>query len=811
MIELLFLLTILLLQVQGTTWPTTKLIHPPSGILIEGAGRATNITFDVSGVPFPEERKWYKDGAEITTFNNMNVDESGGNLISLKFNALSKVNEGVYYFVVRESKNTLEASKSLEVRLKVSFLDDFQDSAETQTKTAQVGEFARLECRAPAHFGAYPKFSWSKGAEKIVESDSIYVSEYGDLIIMQVAFEQYSSDYRCTIKIDSLMEGEQEKQGPAVSLIVTGNAASYVPPNIALQPIDLKIDAQVKETFRVECAVNGYPTLPSIRWYKDSVQIGSSGIIYDLQNRNFLKISIPRSGGSVGGTYRCEANDGTKQIYASAEIEIQTKPIITTGLPTAEVKKSSGSTMDLSCEATSTPTPQYKWYKNANLLTNDNLNHAINGGNLSISNINSLNRGVYQCEAFNDIGSTISTGMIRVQERLTFVIRPKDVEAFLGTAATFNCQGKGDPKPTSLRWEFNGGTPPATHDYTNNLVNQATYKIPKVTSSERDGRVSCIISSPTNLYPEDTATAIVTIREGPQVKATQKNITANEGEQRDLTCMVENVGNSVNWKWLFKDTLITQDDDRRITVEHNMIEIRALTGADQGTYTCQADENGLSNSDTMFIMVKTMPRITLDDTLRIGEGADARLTCKVTSNPTPAISWIRNGQTINNSAKFTIDQPNDGTSILVVSSVDKATDIGKYACKASNELATKQSEIDLVVVAACEVMDIPKDAEADYQTTVTVSCTVNACPTAQWTWMKDGQLINFDGSRTIDRGSSIELRQVVPTDGGEYSCTVDSNNGLDNRGTYSATITVTVKAKIYGFPSLKSSSRVETQ
>ena len=51
---------------------------------------------------------------------------------------------------------------------------------------------------------------------------------------------------------------------------------------------------------------------------------------------------VPRSGGSVGGTYRCEANDGTKQIYASAEIEIQTKPIITTGLPTAEVKKSSG-------------------------------------------------------------------------------------------------------------------------------------------------------------------------------------------------------------------------------------------------------------------------------------------------------------------------------------------------------------------------------------------------------------------------------------------------------------------------------------
>ena len=52
--------------------------------------------------------------------------------------------------------------------------------------------------------------------------------------------------------------------------------------------------------------------------------------------------------------------------------------------------------------------------------------------------------------------------MIRVQERLSFVIRPVDVDVFLGAAATFNCQGKGDPGPTSLRWEFNGGTPPDT-------------------------------------------------------------------------------------------------------------------------------------------------------------------------------------------------------------------------------------------------------------------------------------------------------------------------------------------------------------
>ena len=56
-------------------------------------------------------------------------------------------------------------------------------------------------------------FRLKKGQEKLVESDSMYVSEFGDLVIMQVASQHYSSDYRCTITIDSLIEGQQEKEG----------------------------------------------------------------------------------------------------------------------------------------------------------------------------------------------------------------------------------------------------------------------------------------------------------------------------------------------------------------------------------------------------------------------------------------------------------------------------------------------------------------------------------------------------------------------------------------------------------------------
>ena len=53
----------------------------------------------------------------------------------------------------------------------------------------------------------------------------------------------------------------------------------------------------------------------------------------------------------------------------------------------------------------------------------------------------------------------MSTGKVTVQERLAFAVRPEDVEVFIGMSATFNCMGKGDPGPSSLRWQFNGGDP----------------------------------------------------------------------------------------------------------------------------------------------------------------------------------------------------------------------------------------------------------------------------------------------------------------------------------------------------------------
>ena len=64
------------------------------------------------------------------------------------------------------------------------------------------------------------------------------------------------------------------------------------------------------------------------------------------------------------------------------------------------------------------------------------------------------------------------------------------------------------------------------------------------------------------LLANPSFTPFSTVRQGPQVIAHVKEITVTEGNNADLVCKVENA-NNVDWKWLFKGTLVTQPDDLR--------------------------------------------------------------------------------------------------------------------------------------------------------------------------------------------------------------------------------------------------------
>ena len=82
-----------------------------------------------------------------------------------------------------------------------------------------------------------------------------------------------------------------------------------------------------------------------------------------------------------------------------------------------------------------------------------------------------------------------------------------------------------------------------------------------------------------------------------------------------------------------------------------------------------------------------------DDT--VGLGDRVKFECKVTGNPEPQLTWMKNGQDIVEGRKIKIKQY-DGTASLILDDVSER-DIGTYTCQATNPVGKAITEANLNV------------------------------------------------------------------------------------------------------------------
>ena len=81
--------------------------------------------------------------------------------------------------------------------------------------------------------------------------------------------------------------------------------------------------------------------------------------------------------------------------------------------------------------------------------------------------------------------------------------------------------------------------------------------------------------------------------------------------------------------------------------------------------------------------------IVYPEAQRKTEGENATLSCKVTGNPVPTISWTRDGSPVNASGRISFQ---DDKKELTITNVNR-TDSGEYRCVASNSLGNDTSNV----------------------------------------------------------------------------------------------------------------------
>uniref|UniRef100_A0A671TFW4 Ig-like domain-containing protein n=1 Tax=Sparus aurata TaxID=8175 RepID=A0A671TFW4_SPAAU len=164
-----------------------------------------------------------------------------------------------------------------------------------------------------------------------------------------------------------------------------------------------------------------------------------------------------------------------------------------------------------------------------------------------------------------------------------------------------------------------------------------------------------------------------------------------------------------------------------------------------------------------------LPSVSVSPSAEIVEGSSVTLTCSSDANPAAKYTWYKK----NGDPDL---HPLSKEPQLVFSSI-QSSDSGEYYCTAENELGRTTSEyiyIDVTYAPKLPSVSVRPSAEIVEGSSVTLTCSSDANPAANYTWYKEKQKL-IQGPEGVYHFSSISSE-----DRGNYSCKSENQHGVIN-------------------------------
>eukprot|EP00066_Takifugu_rubripes_P023926 XP_011613192.1 PREDICTED: LOW QUALITY PROTEIN: obscurin-like [Takifugu rubripes] len=161
-----------------------------------------------------------------------------------------------------------------------------------------------------------------------------------------------------------------------------------------------------------------------------------------------------------------------------------------------------------------------------------------------------------------------------------------------------------------------------------------------------------------------------------------------------------------------------------------------------------------------------------DWTTKIGQ--TIKLTCKVTGSPTPAVSWFKDGLSLEDDPRHIILAERSGTCTLILDSLS-AQDSGQYACFAHSFMGSAGTLAKVVVQAPPRFVSRLESACLIEGEDIQFSCSTLTTPLPRIRWSKEGREL-FNGEKYCilnDARSGILSLTVIgatEADIGQYEC-----------------------------------------
>ncbi|XP_048259425.1 papilin-like [Haliotis rufescens] len=225
----------------------------------------------------------------------------------------------------------------------------------------------------------------------------------------------------------------------------------------------------------------------------------------------------------------------------------------------------------------------------------------------------------------------------------------------------------------------------------------------------------------------------------------------------------------VTW---YRDRFVVQTGYRFTLFNNGSLWIKNIKEDDTGIYSCQvARGNDVPQIERYNVQVRVPLRILPSPkVIKIRPGDNAFLHCQVYGQPTPTITWLKNGRPVMSTGHFRAFE--NGTLIIMQT---QDYDAGQYECQAENGVSTMaKKQVQLLIRERVRAKLDPYKGKVMEGGTVRLRCTGSGYPRPTIHWERDGKELTSDNKISIS-GRELVIRSATIDDSGIYTCVVKNS------------------------------------
>ncbi|CAH1249635.1 HMCN1 [Branchiostoma lanceolatum] len=735
--------------------PPEFLTKPRSGIIDEG----TNHSFEceLGGEPLPVVT-WHKEGKQLSQDDRIRI-RTEENKAFLSLLPTEMADSGKWSIIAKNVRGQKKYEFTLSIR-EVPVPPEFVKSPESIT--IDEGEAAEFACEITGK--PAPMVNWYKDSTQVKQDARHTVSADGTV---------YSLDIKPALITDKgnykvVARGANEQQTSEFKLTVR---EKFSPPTFPNAPKD--ITADVGKPIKVTVEIKGEPKPSVKWTKKDKkIKVLEGGDGYSITSSgNKYTLEIPCADFKDSAEYTIEASNIRGSVSKSFKmnvVEVKVPPEFLSKPEDQTVME--GQSVEFSCEVEGDPEPQVIWSKDSRPLHEGgqfSITTVDFSSTLEIDNVTLDNKGTYTCTIRNKHSEKKCTVTLNVDERPfapEFLEPPASQTVEEGKSAKFTCEVDGEPAP-KVSWEKDGQTLKKGKRYKISGDDfSSTLEIPTVLSTD-GGSYACVLENAEGTITEEFT---LTVQEGeqhkeitqdqlqsllssidsgstedtdmfysideaspPEFKSELNDIVCKEDEEVVFSCTVHGAPDpEISW---YKDgKSIKPSKYFQMSYDGETAEL-TLDGAfpeDSGVYTCTARNPAGDVSKSAKLTVEELESplkrsMSEEEDVTAGpsppkfsqalqdevceRNSIAQLTCKVSGNPKPRVTWMKGDTVLTEGDRYEIFEEKGSFNMEIYDTLP--SDSGTYTCVASNAHGTVKCSAELLIADGDELEAAEEDRE----------------------------------------------------------------------------------------------------